>query len=387
MVFFKNVYIALKIAHDETYVDTHSDIQDFEVLDFPEKRILKGDCPSPPNIPNTSPVAETSGTTGQEIVYTCDRSTGYYEIPGKSTTITCQADGTWTVIEEFCTRGCGVLPRFSEALPTDDALNRNIYLPNVTVTYNCRPGFVRIPGLMRLITCLENYTWSTPDPFCQRRSCGNPGEIENGEMETADMLFGSRVTYTCNAGYRMQSRRNYRDCQADGTWSNAAPQCDVVICEAPNVLSDITIEPQKDEYNYLDSVSFSCRKPLEIAGNASVHCTADGTWSSDFPTCKAVNCPDPHVPNSKRESGFVGPYGLNSAITFKCKEDFVLKGSSTITCNIDSQWETGIPECKKVSCGDLGTLANGLITYQSTVLGATATYKCNKGLEDLSKPK
>ncbi|XP_018416815.1 PREDICTED: complement decay-accelerating factor-like [Nanorana parkeri] len=193
---------------------------------------------------------------------------------------------------EFLARrgGCGVLPRLSEALPTDDALNQNIYLPGATVTYNCRPGFVQIPGLKRLITCLENYTWSTPDPFCQRRSCGNPGEIENGEMEADDFLFGSRVTYTCNTGYRMQSRRNYRDCQADGVWSNASPQCDVVICEAPNVLSDITIEPQKDEYNYLDSVSFSCRKPLEIAGNASVHCTADGTWSSDFPTCKASKC-------------------------------------------------------------------------------------------------
>ncbi|XP_077337307.1 C4b-binding protein alpha chain-like isoform X2 [Lithobates pipiens] len=338
-----------------------------------------GDCGPPPVKPNTNPIQETSGTTGQTIVYTCDRSTSYYETPGKSATITCQADGTWTNIEDFCSRACGVPDRIAYAEPKPGALNQNIFLPNATVSYVCRPGYIRVPGKKNLLTCLENYTWSHPEEFCQRRSCGNPGEIDNGNMDGIDFIFGSRVTYTCNEGHRLVSRRNFRDCQADGTWSNIIPQCEAVLCPAPESAADGEYLPKKDEYTYLDSVTFSCRKPLEVAGNASISCTARGEWSSDSPTCKDVNCPNPDVKNSRRLSGFVGPYRLNSAITFECDKGFVLRGSSSISCNIDSQWVPAIPQCERISCGDPGTIQNGQMSSPNFYVNSKATYTCNEG--------
>ncbi|XP_040195462.1 CUB and sushi domain-containing protein 3-like isoform X2 [Rana temporaria] len=338
-----------------------------------------GDCGPPPVKPNTNPIKETSGTTGQTVVYTCDRSTSYYEIPGKSTTITCQADSTWTNIEDFCSRACGLPKRISYAEPKPGALNQNIFLPNATVSYGCRPGYTRVTGKKSLLTCLEDYTWSEPEVFCQRRSCGNPGEVENGNMEATDFLFGSRVTYTCNEGYRLVSRRNFRDCQVDGIWSNVLPQCDAVICPAPELPADGKYDPQKDEYNYLDSVTFSCQKPLQVAGNASISCTATGKWSSDSPTCKAVNCPNPDVKDSRRLSGFIGPYTLNSAISFDCKKGFILRGSGSISCNIDSQWVPTIPQCERISCGDPGTIQNGQISAPDFYVDSKATYTCNEG--------
>ncbi|XP_077337303.1 zona pellucida sperm-binding protein 3 receptor-like isoform X10 [Lithobates pipiens] len=247
--------------------------------------------------------------------------------------------GTWE---------CDVPERISYAEPKQGAPDpgKN-FPPNATVSYNCRPGYTRVPGKKTSITCLENGTWSTPEVFCQLRSCGNPGELSNGHFEAIDFLFGSTVTYTCNEGFRSSNKRNVRQCQADGTWSNVVPQCDEVLCAAPESPANGEYHPQKDEYTYLDSVTFSCQEPLEVAGDASISCTGTGEWSSNSPTCKAVNCPNPNVTNSRRLSGFIGPYTLNSAISFECDKDFVLRGSGSISCNIDSQWIPAIPLCER----------------------------------------
>ncbi|CAI9533329.1 unnamed protein product [Staurois parvus] len=274
---------------------------------------------------------------------------------------------------------CGLPDRLDYAEPKPGTVDQNTFLHNATVSYDCRPGYARIPGSKNSRTCLEDDTWSTPEVFCQRRSCGNPGEVENGNMEATDFLFGSKVTYTCKEGFRLSSRRNYRECQADGMWSNALPQCDAILCAAPESPENGQYEPLRDEYNYLDSVTFSCTKPFEVAGPHSIACTATGEWSSNSPTCKVVKCSDPDVKNSRRLSGFIGPYTLNSGISFECNKDFVLRGSRSISCNIDSQWVPAIPQCERLSCGDPGTIPNGRVTAPSFNVGSKATYTCNEG--------
>lgn len=59
-----------------------------------------------------------------------------------------------------------------------------------------------------------------------------------------------------------------------------------VLCAAPELPANGEYHPQKDEYTYLDSVTFSCQKPLEVVGNPSISCTGTGEWSSNSPTCK-----------------------------------------------------------------------------------------------------
>ncbi|XP_018416817.1 PREDICTED: complement decay-accelerating factor-like [Nanorana parkeri] len=118
------------------------------------------------------------------------------------------------------------------------------------------------------------------------RQCGNPGEVENADMEAENFLFGSKVTYTCNAGYRMIGRRNYRECQADGTWSNALPICEVQLCPSPPEITDGEMYPFKEEYTYLDSVTYSCKGNLALIGEKSISCKEDGQWSSEAPKCK-----------------------------------------------------------------------------------------------------
>ncbi|XP_063811383.1 complement receptor type 1-like isoform X2 [Pseudophryne corroboree] len=348
-----------------------------------------GNCGPPPVIEHTKEINETFGVPGQAVAYTCDRSSGYYDLPDKSKTITCQDDNTWSVIPVFCARACDVPERLLFAVSDD--LDKDIFLPGTAVSYTCRPGYRRAPFTKASIKCLSNYTWSQPDNFCTRRSCGSPGEIINGEREADDFLFGSRVIFKCNEGYHITSKRPYRDCLADGKWSNDLPECEAVICSPPEKPINGSFDPYKDEYTFLDAVTFSCKRGLHFVGEATISCTAEGSWSATTPTCTGVQCSDPHVPNSIRLSGFRGPYSLNSAVLFECKNDYVMNGSSSITCQITSEWEPKVPECLTV-CVSPPDLPYAELDESSALLpnyfsGTTVQYKCKHEYERVPNTK
>ncbi|XP_066456314.1 complement component receptor 1-like protein isoform X2 [Eleutherodactylus coqui] len=342
---------------------------------------IRGACGPPPVMANTLQPEETSGVAGDTVVYRCNRTAGYYESPGKSNTITCQGDDTWSTLPEFCERACGVPEGLPFATVKPEDLEKDIFLPGTNVSYNCRLGYIRAPGTSIRITCLADYTWSTPSQFCVLRPCPHPGEPVNGEIDEAkDFLFGSQVTYKCNDGYHLVGRRPYRDCQADGTWSNQVPQCEVTICAAPEQPANGAYDPVKDEYNYLDAVSFRCNKDFHVIGVSTVSCTSNGSWSADSPTCKGVSCPDPGpLMNGRRESGFVGPYTLNSAVTFQCNDNFIMNGSRSIVCNVNSQWEPEIPKCLTKSCGDPGNVMHATRSSSDFSIGSRVSYTCQDG--------
>ncbi|KAM3935389.1 complement component receptor 1-like protein isoform 2-T2 [Leptodactylus fuscus] len=344
---------------------------------------IRGDCGPPPPMPHTLPVEETSGTPGSTFVYKCDREAGYYDLPGQSRTITCLDDNTWSTISDFCTRACGLPDRISFATPKEGELDKDFFLPGTTVSYNCIPGYKRAPG-SNSITCRDDYTWSEPSEFCVRKSCVYPGDTRNGEFTATDgFFFGSTVTYTCDPGYRLGSRRNQRICQADGSWTNEVPVCEVVICPAPDAPANGSYNPVKDEYSYLDAVTFTCNKDLHVIGENTASCTRDGTWSHVSPTCKAVQCPDPgEVKNGKRISGFVGPYSLNFAVRFECDDKYILEGSSSITCTSNNVWEPEIPKCLLVQCPEPGEVQNGKKKPGSVgpyLVNSKVEFECNEG--------
>ncbi|KAM4702398.1 complement decay-accelerating factor-like isoform 2-T2 [Discoglossus pictus] len=305
-----------------------------------------GDCGPVPVRNFTLPIEGTSFPIGTLQVYSCDRSIGYYDIPGMSRTITCEDNSQWSQIPDFCQRACDTPPRLQYGELKQEFIDQNIFPVNTIVQYDCRPGYVRVPGRSPTVTCLPDFTWSNATEFCTRKSCGNPGEIENGEMvEAPDFLFGTRITYECNKGYRMLSKRPYRECRADGTWSNAPPECEAVVCTPPVAIANGRFQPEKEEYHYQDAVTFTCNNNLALVGQGNVFCRDDGTWSSESPTCIVVECEEPRVANAERLSGFIGPYNLDFSVTFKCKPGLTLIGSDTSKCNISSKWDPTLPQC------------------------------------------
>ncbi|NXJ37766.1 DAF factor, partial [Ciconia maguari] len=114
--------------------------------------------------------------------------------------------------------------------------NQTVFPVGRTVEYVCRPGYTQHLGMPPAITCLRNRTWSAALEFCKRKQCDNPGDLKNGRaVVLTDLLFGSKVNYTCDEGYKLVGG-SQRTCEVSGTrvsWSGAAPVCQQVKCPPP----------------------------------------------------------------------------------------------------------------------------------------------------------
>lgn len=65
--------------------------------------------------------------------------------------------------------GCGVPPRLSFAeLKNSDEPQDNFPI-GTTVTYTCRPGYAKIPGMSLSVTCLDTQMWSAAPEICKSR--------------------------------------------------------------------------------------------------------------------------------------------------------------------------------------------------------------------------
>jgi hypothetical protein len=139
------------------------------------------------------------------------------------------------------------------------ALDQQDFEIDSTVQYSCFPGY-ESKGFNTAKCLFYNSTaqWFGPDLKCIRecnhitsnsitiilfmnfvslifsllhlsltqiaKSCGHPGDIDNGFRDGIAHTFTSRVTYSCNDGYELVGRAN-RYCQSNGQWSGVLPSC------------------------------------------------------------------------------------------------------------------------------------------------------------------
>ncbi|KAF1651765.1 hypothetical protein FQA23_0003049, partial [Aptenodytes patagonicus] len=123
---------------------------------------------------------------------------------------------------------CNAPTRLAFAELKEPYSNQTIFPVGRKVEYVCRPGYTWHPGMPPAITCLRNRTWSAALEFCKRKQCANLGDPENGRaVVLTDLLFGSKVNYTCDEGYKLVGG-SQRTCEVSGTrvsWSGDAPVC------------------------------------------------------------------------------------------------------------------------------------------------------------------
>ncbi|XP_048781988.1 membrane cofactor protein-like isoform X5 [Lagopus muta] len=227
-----------------------------------------------------------------------------------------------------------------------------------SVSYTCRPGYMRIPGMPVDRTCGKNLTWSQIETFCTAKRCIHPGELEHGFVNVTDLTFGSAATFSCEKGYRLYGNSQIscviKDKGVD--WNGDLPVCDKVPCAPPPSIANGHYT-EADNYVYQTPVTYSCNDvqkgedPFSLVGSPSIFCTVDensnGVWSGPPPQCKVVICENPDVENGRKLSGFASQYTYGSTVMFECDPDYVLFGNDVITCQENSTWYPSIPTCKK----------------------------------------
>uniref|UniRef100_A0AAY4BPQ6 Sushi domain-containing protein n=1 Tax=Denticeps clupeoides TaxID=299321 RepID=A0AAY4BPQ6_9TELE len=262
-----------------------------------------------------------------------------------SAQVTCGQDGQWQPELPGCkppaANKCGATPRVPNTHPKIDLLHPAEFEPNARVVYKCDEGYIRAGG-SSIIRCV-NGKWTPVTLTCERKSCGNAGEIQNGRYVYEGVQFGDIVTAICDDGFEMVGR-NFRTCLSSG-WDGREPVCEAVQCPEPPEVANAEASGSMDGlYVYSSAISYRCRTGV-LVGEGQIYCRKNGTWSAPPPQCKDIVCPNPNVKMASRVRGFKSKYVYNDVVTFVCSPKMRMQGARTVTCGPNGKWEPDLPKC------------------------------------------
>ncbi|XP_035699721.1 uncharacterized protein LOC118432292 [Branchiostoma floridae] len=171
------------------------------------------------------------------------------------------------------------------------------------------------------------------------------------------------VQFTCNHGYQLIGESS-RTCQADGTWTGAAPTCIGVQC------STLTA-PENGAVNggnsYQNVVQFTCYHGYQLIGDSSRTCQADGTWTGANPACIDIDSCSPNPCVTRAQCTDVIAPGTGFRCT--CGTGYVGDGLKSGTGCTDSNGCSPNPCVSQASCADVSAPGTG------------ATCTCGTGYE------
>ncbi|NXU35252.1 ZP3R protein, partial [Drymodes brunneopygia] len=256
----------------------------------PECKEVKCENPQVPN-GQRFPGFNTEYTYGDTVIFECNPG---YSINGSSV-VTCNENSTWTPPLPTCDEIlCGRPPELPFATPTSAVGNSSAFGKNVT--YQCKPGYKKVPGKSSVITCQSNRTWSAADPqFCVIQQCSAP-TVDHGSVDrnATNFTFGAVVTFTCDPQYTLE--KPSATCVAAGggvDWDPKPPYCqsnstskEVTCPRPPSIANGQHSGHSSDRFSRGVTVSYSCREGFQLLGNVSITCTDSGLWSRPLPRCE-----------------------------------------------------------------------------------------------------
>ncbi|XP_064199795.1 sushi, von Willebrand factor type A, EGF and pentraxin domain-containing protein 1 isoform X2 [Anguilla rostrata] len=243
-----------------------------------------------------------------------------------------------------------------------------------TVQLSCEDGYV-LHGA-RYLRCTPRQEWNDTFPVCKQVFCGPPPEVSFGDPSPAPSYFGSVVTYTCMDGFTLRSRGAVA-CQADGRWSSPFPECVPVECPQPEEVEHGIVDVQG--LMYLSMAVYGCRPGYSLRGNATVLCGHRGRWIGGAPSCQPIECGAP-----REIAHGVASYAklqFGHAVTYSCLQGFRLDGPETLSCLASGQWDREPPACVQIYCTPPRPIDNGFVEGLDHKYGVTIFYSCFPGYQ------
>jgi len=355
-----------------------------------------------------------SGSTTYSAAFSLTCATGYYGTP---TSITCQADGTWTTQS-----GCTIVNCGAPSLQTGYVINSSggsTYQSTRTVTCasgyggtspsltcqadgswtsasGCAAGTCGTPGqtgysytsgssdfgTVRTVACATGYT-GTPNPLtttcqsslawttntgCALLSCGTPTAVTGYAVGSGSTTYGSTHTMACATGY--DGTAGSLTCQANGAWTSQTG-CAIVSCGSPAAATGYDIGLGGTTYQATRGVACS----VGYSGTAtSIECQASGSWTTST-GCTILDCGTPTA-----STGYVvgsGSTTYGSAYTLSCDTGY-LGLATSITCLSSGFWESQTG-CRIVECGAPVLPPGYSVSGGGSSYAASRTVSCTSG--------
>ncbi|KAI5211293.1 Cub And Sushi Domain-Containing Protein 1 [Manis pentadactyla] len=337
-----------------------------------ETRCLAGHCGSPDPVVNGH-ISGDGFSYRDTVVYQCNPG---FRLVGTSVRI-CLQDHKWSGQTPVCVPiTCG-----HPGNPAHGSTNGSEFNLNDVVNFTCNTGYL-LQGPARA-QCRSNGQWSSPLPTCRVVNCADPGSVENALRHGPQDLpespeYGTSVTYHCKKGFYLLGS-SALTCMANGLWDRSLPRCLVVSCGHPGVPANAILTGELFTHGAI--VHYSCKGGRSLLGNSTRVCQEDSHWSGTLPHCTGNNpgfCDDPGTPAHGSRLG--DEFKTKSLLRFSCEMGYQLRGSSERVCLLNGSWSGLQPVCEAVSCGNPGTPTNGMIVSSDGVLfSSSVVYSCWEG--------
>eukprot|EP00057_Strongylocentrotus_purpuratus_P023895 XP_011678369.1 PREDICTED: sushi, von Willebrand factor type A, EGF and pentraxin domain-containing protein 1 isoform X2 [Strongylocentrotus purpuratus] len=221
-------------------------------------------------------------------------------------------------------------------------------------------------------------------------ACEDPGEIDNGNKQGTSFFIGDKVTYSCNANYRM-------DGKAELTCSEVAkltfefqpkkPSCELLSCGDAPVVENGVGKPSATPSVPGSTAWYDCDDGYRRDGPGDISCQDDETWQT-APTCIQKTCGDIDVVVNGAYAADTIPATAGTTATLTCEPGYEAADSTPIDCKEtnggegDPSWTT-LSSCEEKTCGDIGVVVNGAYAADNdpATAGTTATLTCEPGYE------
>lgn len=240
------------------------------------------------------------------------------------------------------------------------------YVEGETVTILCQENFLIQEG--EEIVC-QGGRWQSIPRCVEKTPCSEPPHVEHGSinlstssedrretLERKSYAHGTTLSYICKDGFKL-SKEDGITCHL-GKWS-PSPQCVGLPCGPPPDIANADLSNRLPRYPHGQKYTYTCKRGFRIRGPASVECSG-GNWSLP-PECTTINCPSPpNYDNAYLQGSRRSSYSRGERVTYKCKEDYQMDGSSSIECR-DGMW-IGTPTCKDLSCGSPPPVPNAFLS-------------------------
>ncbi|KAF2979409.1 hypothetical protein EK904_006478 [Melospiza melodia maxima] len=323
-------------------------------------------CGKPPSIQHGYSKGETF-EMGSKVEFFCDEG---YELIG-DVSWTCQKSGKWSKKQSpKCVPAKCPEPPLAE----NQLVLREVSYQVGVVQFSCKEGYV-LHG-SSVLKCLPSQQWNDSFPFCKVVQCSAPPYIPFGDPLTSSLHFGSTVKYICVDGFLLKGESTIR-CQADGSWSLPLPECIPVECPQPDEIQNGIVDVQG--LTFLSTALYTCKPGFELLGNTTVLCGEDGQWLGGKPVCKPIQCPRPKKILNGKYSFTNFHYG--QTVRYFCDRGFQLQGEETLRCLETGEWSTEVPSCKAINCQPPQPIENGFVEGADYSYGAMVIYSCVPGFQ------
>ncbi|XP_034733771.1 complement receptor type 1-like isoform X2 [Etheostoma cragini] len=262
------------------------------------------------------------------------------------------------------------------------------------VYYNCAEDMTPSTG-NRAVQCVGG-KWTKLTLKCEKRSCGNAGELLNGEFHyEGNSFIGEKVYAICNDGYAVKGL-NYMICKKSG-WTGDFPACEEreTTCSTPAVANSVSSAGGVSVHRMGDGMTFTCSQGFQLDGAQRVTCGPGGVWQPQPPRC----LPSQHKtesPDDKRGCGMPVKFHNSKAVLsekyitrtsftsgervhYVCEVGYIPAGGSRYCECTNGKWTPLRLKCERKPCGSAGELINGQFAYTGVQFGDTATAVCDVG--------